>query len=112
MQDAQHLERVITLVESTLLQPPEMRDDYLRLACQGDQELFTEVTESISWRQRMGSFLLEPLITFGGYDAPFEAGELISERFRIIRQIGAGGMGVVYEAFDTKRNQTIAVKAA
>jgi tetratricopeptide (TPR) repeat protein len=37
---------------------------------------------------------------------------VIGERFEIIREIGEGGMGIVYEAFDRKRNQRIAIKSA
>lgn len=33
-----------------------------------------------------------------------------SVRFRVIRRIGDGGMGVVYEAFDRERGQKIAIK--
>ena len=39
-------------------------------------------------------------------DLPFHG----SERFSIVRRIGSGGMGVVYEAFDRERNERVALK--
>src|SRR5438132_5731776 len=33
-----------------------------------------------------------------------------TERFAIVRRIGAGGMGVVYEAIDRERNARVAIK--
>src|SRR5437660_1537942 len=33
-----------------------------------------------------------------------------TERYRVVRQIGAGGMGVVYEAHDQERNARVALK--
>jgi serine/threonine protein kinase/tetratricopeptide (TPR) repeat protein len=43
---------------------------------------------------------------------PFVGGQLISGRFRIIRQIGEGGMGIVYEVRDEKLNERRALKCA
>ena len=39
-----------------------------------------------------------------------EAGALASGRFTIQRRIGAGGMGIVYEAFDRERGHVVALK--
>src|SRR5579864_2643480 len=38
------------------------------------------------------------------------AGWTGNERYEVIRKIGSGGMGVVYEAFDRERAQPVALK--
>jgi eukaryotic-like serine/threonine-protein kinase len=43
---------------------------------------------------------------------PFASGELLIGRFRVVRRIAQGGMGVVYEAFDEKLHRRIALKCA
>jgi Flp pilus assembly protein TadD/TolB-like protein len=43
---------------------------------------------------------------------PFQPGTLVSGRFRIVREIAEGGMGVVYEAIDEKLVERRALKCA
>ena len=107
---AQNDERVAAIVSKALRQPPAKRESYLRFACNDDPELYQETAEAVKWEERMGSFLLLPAIAT--FPRPFAAGQIISERFEILREIGEGGMGVVYEAFDRKRNHRIAIKSA
>jgi len=45
-----------------------------------------------------------------GWSIPAEAGERIG-RFEIVREIGRGGFGVVYEARDTELGRSVAFKA-
>ncbi len=40
----------------------------------------------------------------------FEAGDVVAGRYQIIRRLGQGGMGTVYEAFDAELERTIALK--
>ncbi|HUI83029.1 MAG TPA: tetratricopeptide repeat protein [Candidatus Binatia bacterium] len=100
------------LLQEALRLPPEERESHLRAACNGDQELEHELLEALQWEERMGGFLMEPLMDVARLARPFEPGEVISGRFEIQREIGEGGMGVVYEAFDRILQQKIAVKAA
>jgi serine/threonine protein kinase/tetratricopeptide (TPR) repeat protein len=104
--------RVIELVSKARLQRPVDREAWLSAACEGDSQLYEEVAEMVSGEEEMGLFLLSPMIAFAEFPQPFKAGQIVNERFEIRREIGEGGMGVVYEAFDKKRNLRIAIKSA
>jgi TolB-like protein/tetratricopeptide (TPR) repeat protein len=112
MQGSDEDQRVISTLANARQPPPEQRDDSVRGACAHDSDLSREVIEGLRWEERIGSFLQKPLLNLAELARPFQAGEVISERFEIVREIGVGGMGVVYEAFDRKRKLRIAIKAA
>ena len=42
--------------------------------------------------------------------APLAAHALVHDRYRVIKMIGHGGMGAVYEAFDTRLGSQVALK--
>jgi len=104
--------RIMTILNTALRLPASERSSYLSVACQGNEELLQEIAEAIEWEERMGNFLRAPLISLQDLERPFQVGAVIADRFEIIREIGEGGMGVVYEAFDRKRHQRIAIKSA
>jgi hypothetical protein len=105
-------QRVMDILTATLAQPAAERQNYLRIACDGISDVSEELADTVEWELRMGDFLQQPLIAFTDFGPPFQPGQIVSERFEIICEIGAGGMGIVYEAFDRKRNQRIAIKSA
>jgi non-specific serine/threonine protein kinase len=43
-------------------------------------------------------------------DAGFPIGWLLAQRFRVVRALGTGGMGSVYEAYDQELGQSVALK--
>lgn len=105
-------DRVMSLIAAALTLGTEERSRYLRVASDGDEDLLRETREAIEWEERMGGFLLRPWLSLQDLERPFKAGQVINERFEIVREIGHGGMGIVYEAFDRKRGQRIAIKSA
>ena len=109
---AQDDELVMSLVDLALARPAEERDSYLQSACAGDPDLYQQVASYVAWETRMHGFLLDPYFSAHSLEHPFEPGELLDARFRIIREVAQGGMGVVYEAQDEKLNRRIALKCA
>src|SRR5262245_43861339 len=51
--------------------------------------------------------MVDTVRTGGAVEIPLFSG---SDRFRVLRHLGSGGMGVVYEALDTQRGTRIALK--
>jgi eukaryotic-like serine/threonine-protein kinase len=105
-------DRLMSLVDSALAQPPGEREAYLRRECAGDAQLLEQAREYVESEERMGGFLLEPFCTLDLFDPALEPGELLEDRFRIVREVGAGGMAIVYEAIDETLGKRIAVKCA
>lgn len=111
-------ELLMSLVERALGQPPEQREDWVRNACGGNTELFRRVHQHLAAEMRMKNFLKRPFASYlrlkmeSLASGPFEAGELAAGRFRIVRRVADGGMGVVYEAFDERLQRRVAIKCA
>ena len=105
-------ELIMRLVENALATPPEEREAFLRRACEGDTTLFDQTWTYVLWEQRMNGFLLDPVCSRPDGQHPFAPGDLLDGRFRIVREVAQGGMGIVYEARDQKLERRIALKCA
>ena len=108
----EHDDVVVTLVQRALTLPAEEQQQYLRTACGADARLFEETSERVRREVRMGRFLLEPIGPFVELESRFAPGQVLAERFEVVREVGEGGMAWVYEAHDRTLDQRIAIKCA
>src|SRR5437016_13285480 len=102
LQRTQDDDLVMSLVEMALARLPDEREAYLQNACAADAELFREVWNYVKSTERMDRFLLDPVLRPDLFEYPFEPGDLLDGRFRIVSELGQGGMGVECEACDEK----------
>jgi eukaryotic-like serine/threonine-protein kinase len=93
--------------------PADQRPAYLAEACGGNDALREEVESLLASDQRAKNFLEAPAVVRGD-DARDQARSIVEGQrlgvYQVQTLLGAGGMGEVYRARDTKLQRDVAVK--
>jgi len=111
---------IAPLLEQALEMPPEKRRDFLEQSCGGDFSLRAELEGLLAADAAAGAFLAAPADVSVLAPASEEGAEAASDptrlagtyigSYKVVREIGRGGMGVIYEAEQQQPRRSVALK--